>query len=84
MNIPKAIEILTDYQAGVEMEELREYPEVVQLGIKALTYIERLCACSFEHRQAWLHIANPYIDTSRSEHAIKDALENPPGRAPEY
>jgi len=36
MKIEKAIEILEDYQAGVEMEELREYPDVIQLCIGAL------------------------------------------------
>jgi len=36
ITIDKAIEILKDYQAGVEMEELREYPDIIRLAIEAL------------------------------------------------
>ena len=41
MTIDKAIEILEDYRDGVEMEELREYPIVLNLAIEALNFYKR-------------------------------------------
>ena len=39
--IDVAIEILKDYRDGVEMEELREYPIVLNLAIEALEFYKR-------------------------------------------
>ncbi|GAH47233.1 unnamed protein product [marine sediment metagenome] len=36
MTLQKALEILIDYHLGVEMEELREYPDVIKLALEAM------------------------------------------------
>ncbi len=61
-----------------------DHIDAIQVGIQAITYLERLCAMSLEIRKGWRRLQNPLIDNTRSQHHIKEVLESPPGREPRH
>ena len=82
MKLDKAIEILTIHNDHNPNLTDAERNQAHQLGIEALKYVNRLRAFSIQARQARLPGEDSFIDTSRSEHHIKELLESPLGREP--
>ena len=84
MDPQKARETLEAIRHTGHYQPTRDDVAAIQVGIQAITYVERLCAMSLQIRKGWRQLQNPIIDTHRSEHHIKEVLESPLSREPRH
>ena len=77
MNLVTAQDLL---RADLDIQYVQNYEalkKAIKLGAEGLQFIKRLRSCSLQARQTPLPSEDPFIDTSRSEHAIKRIMESP-------
>ncbi len=84
MDPKKAREILDNEYHYFYNHANPDIKDAIQVGIQAITYVERLSAMSLQIRKGWQQVQNPIIDTHRSEHHIKEVLESPLNREPRH
>jgi len=77
MEIPKAIEILTDLLRDQPTWPPDDRRVAVRLGIEALKRVGWLRSVNSQIGASKLPGETPFIDTHRSLHAIKRILESP-------
>ena len=82
MEIPKAIELLNTHSKASYSFHSQDFWDAIKLGAEALIYIQRLRACSLQHRQTRLPSEDSTTLAPISKDDIRKARESPLGREP--
>lgn len=80
MNIPKAIEILSNHGLKPEGATWQDYLDAIKLSIEALKLYKTIKANGLRSKDFMLPGETPETNTNRSLHHIKEVLESPLGR----